>query len=92
MKNKLQNIKAEREILVKSENPWIVELICTFQDDQHLYLVMEYLPGGDLMGLLIKKDKFTEEEGRFYMAEAVFYIFTSDISRRISSCYELYSS
>jgi serine/threonine protein kinase len=32
-------------------------------------MVMEYLPGGDLMGLLIKKDTFTEGETMQYMAE-----------------------
>jgi serine/threonine kinase 38 len=33
---------------------------------------MEYLAGGDLMTLLIKKDVFTEDEAKFYMAECVF--------------------
>ena len=33
---------------------------------------MEYMPGGDLMSLLIKKEIFTEEESRFYIAEIVF--------------------
>ena len=32
---------------------------------------MEYLPGGDLMNLLIEKDIFTEDQTRFYMAEAI---------------------
>ena len=70
-KNKIHHVRAEREVLVKSNNPWIVELKCSFQDADHLYLVMEYLPGGDLMSLLIKKDTFTEDEARFYMAESV---------------------
>jgi serine/threonine protein kinase len=39
------------------------------QDAKNLYMVMEYLPGGDLMGLLIKKDTFTEQETMQYMAE-----------------------
>ena len=34
----------------------------------NLYLVMEYLPGGDLMNLLMKKDIFTHEESQFYAA------------------------
>lgn len=70
-KNQLNHIKAERNILAMSNNPWIVELKCSFQDDYFLYLVMEYLPGGDLMSLLMKKDIFSEDEGKFYMAEAV---------------------
>lgn len=44
---------------------------CSFQDDKNLYLVMEYLPGGDLMTLLMKKDILNEQEARFYMAELV---------------------
>jgi serine/threonine kinase 38 len=48
---------------------WIVELKCSFHDDRNLYLVMEYLPGGDLMNLLMKKDIFTEDESRSYIGE-----------------------
>lgn len=49
----------------------MVELHCSFQDDEYLYLVMEYLPGGDMMTWLINKEVFTEEETRFYIAELV---------------------
>lgn len=71
VKNQQQHIRAERDVLAKADMNWIVELKCSFQDDNYLYLVMEYLPGGDLMSLLMKKDILTEDEGRFYMAEAV---------------------
>jgi serine/threonine kinase 38 len=50
-----------------------VDLKYSFQDDENLYLVMEYLGGGDLMTLLIKKDILTEEEAKFYIAECVNY-------------------
>jgi len=53
---------------------WIVQLNSSFQDKHNLYLVMEYLPGGDLMGMLIEKDTFSEEATRFYAAEAVLAI------------------
>ena len=69
LKNQMQHIKAERDILANSINPWIVGLKYSFQDDFFLYLVMEYLPGGDLMNLLIKKNVLSEEEARFYTAE-----------------------
>ena len=46
----------------------------SFQEDDYLYLVMEYLPGGDLMNLLIKKDILTENEVRFYIAELILAI------------------
>jgi serine/threonine protein kinase len=67
------HVRAERNILAQSKQSWIVDLKYSFQDDDYLYLVMEYLPGGDLMTLLIKKDVFTEEEAKFYMAECVFF-------------------
>jgi serine/threonine protein kinase len=49
-------------VLANSNNPWIVKLNFSFQDNNNLYLVMEYLAGGDLMSLLIKRDIFTEKE------------------------------
>jgi len=68
-KNQVHHIRAERDILTESENKWIVMLYYSFQDPNHLYMVMEYLPGGDLMGLLIKKDTFSEQETMFYIAQ-----------------------
>lgn len=68
-KNQVDHIRAERDILTESHNPWIVKLFYSFQDARHLYMVMEYLPGGDLMGLLIKKDTFSEAETKIYIAE-----------------------
>jgi serine/threonine kinase 38 len=73
-KNQVKHVKAERDILAKANNPWIVELKYSFQDCDYLYLCMEYLPGGDLMTLLMKKDIFMESETRFYAAEMVLAI------------------
>ena len=68
-KNKVMQSRQERNVLAYSDkNPWVVSLKCSFQDNDNLYLVMEYLPGGDLMNLLIKKDIFTPEEAQFYTA------------------------
>jgi len=73
-KDQIAHVRAERDVLVESDNPWVVKMFYSFQDIQNLYLVMEFLPGGDLMTLLIRKDTFTEDEARFYMAEAVLAI------------------
>jgi serine/threonine kinase 38 len=70
-KNQLNHIRAERDILASSDGKWIVELKSSFTDEHYLYLVMEFLPGGDLMNLLMEKDVFTEEQAKFYMAEMV---------------------
>ena len=45
-----------------------------WQDEEFLYLVMEYIPGGDMMSLLMKRDVLTEEETRFYAAQTILAI------------------
>jgi len=66
---KIPSIKAEREILAKSDNPWIVRMYFSFQDTTYLYLIMEYCPGGDLMSILMREDTLSVEWTKFYMAE-----------------------
>lgn len=75
-KNEIEHIRAERSVLSKSSNKWIIDLKCSFQDEDFLYLVMDYLPGGDLMNMLIKKDIFSIEEARFYIAETILAVET----------------
>ena len=73
-KNQSKHVIAEREILAQADNKWIVDLHSSFTDVENLYLVMEYLPGGDLMNQLIKWDIFSEQDTRFYMVELVLAI------------------
>jgi serine/threonine protein kinase len=69
------HIRAERDFLVASERShWVVPLICSFQDDSFLYLVMDYMVGGDFLGLLIRRDILREDWTRFYIAEMVLCI------------------
>jgi len=75
-KNQVQHIRAERDVLALADNPWVVKLHFSFQDDKNLYLVMEYLPGGDLMTILMKYDILTEEQTRFYIAETALAIWS----------------
>ncbi|KAI8063888.1 Serine/threonine-protein kinase orb6 [Gongronella butleri] len=70
-KDQLAHVKAERDVLAESDSPWVVQLYFSFQDAQYLYLIMEFLPGGDLMTMLIKYDTFSEPVTRFYIAEIV---------------------
>lgn len=72
LKNQVGHVRAEREALAKasSENQWLTALHYSFVDETHLYMVMEFCPGGDLMSLLIKEDTFSEHITRFFMAEA----------------------
>ena len=73
-KDQLAHVKAERDVLAESDSPWVVNLYYSFQDSIYLYLIMEFLPGGDLMTMLIKYEIFSEDVTRFYMAECVLAI------------------
>ncbi|OIW35081.1 kinase-like protein, partial [Coniochaeta ligniaria NRRL 30616] len=69
------HLRAERDFLVASEgSDWIVPLVASFQDAANLYLVMEYMPGGDFLGLLIRENILHETVARFYIAEMIICI------------------
>ncbi|XP_018494640.1 uncharacterized protein LOC100899606 [Galendromus occidentalis] len=62
----------ERQVLsLGSHNPFICKLFCTFQTESHLFFVMEFLRGGDLMFHVQNEGSFTEDRARFYGAEIV---------------------
>ncbi|CRK42458.1 hypothetical protein BN1708_008752 [Verticillium longisporum] len=66
------HLRAERDFLIASEtSEWIVQLVSSFQDATNLYLVMEYMPGGDFLGLLIRENILEEHVARHYVAEMV---------------------
>ncbi|PFH51768.1 hypothetical protein AMATHDRAFT_2683 [Amanita thiersii Skay4041] len=73
-RDQLAHVRAERDVLAESTSPWVVQLFYSFQDPLYLYLVMEFLPGGDLMTMLMKYDVFSEDVTRFYMAECILAI------------------
>ncbi|KAG5833461.1 hypothetical protein ANANG_G00276190 [Anguilla anguilla] len=68
-RNQVAHVKAERDILAEADNEWVVRLYYSFQDRDCLYFVMDYIPGGDMMSLLIRMGTFAEELARFYVAE-----------------------
>lgn len=45
----VEHVRAERNVLAEVHSPYIVKLFYSFQDEDSLYLIMEYLPGGDVM-------------------------------------------
>ena len=63
-----KSIKGERDLLSKLHHPFIVNMVCSFQDYETLYLVMDLLTGGDLRYHLCKMQKFNEEETKFFIA------------------------
>ncbi|KAI0268802.1 kinase-like protein [Gloeopeniophorella convolvens] len=75
------HVRAERDVLKSASlvsSPggaeWIVRLHYSFQDRDHLYLVLQYMGGGDLLNLLIERDTFPEDFTRFYVAEMILAI------------------
>lgn len=60
----------ERDIMAHSNSEWIVRLYSAFQDNNYLYLVMEYMAGGDLVNLMSSYD-IPEKWAKFYCAELI---------------------
>lgn len=60
----------EREIMAHTTSPWIVKLHYAFQDAKNLYMVMDYMAGGDLVNLMSNYD-IPEKWAKFYGAEVV---------------------
>ncbi|BFI05078.1 serine/threonine kinase 38 [Marchantia polymorpha subsp. ruderalis] len=73
-RGQVEHVRAERNLLAEVDSHCIVKLYYSFQDQDFLYLIMEYLPGGDMMTLLMRKDTLTEDEARFYVAQSVMAI------------------
>ncbi|KAL9098430.1 MAG: hypothetical protein Q9163_005906 [Psora crenata] len=66
------HLRAERDFLVASEKSmWVVPLVASFQDRTNLYLVMEYMIGGDFLGLLFRRNILKERHARWYIAEMI---------------------
>lgn len=67
------HVRAERDLLATAATStrWTVPLSYSFQDADHLYLVMQFMGGGDLLSLLIERDTFPEPMARFYIAEII---------------------
>ena len=60
----------ERDIMAFSESEWIIKLFYAFQDARYLYMVMEYMPGGDLVNLMSQYE-ISEKWAKFYTAELI---------------------
>ena len=70
----VEHVRAERNLLAEVASHYIVKLYYSFQDAEYLYLIMEYLPGGDMMTLLMREDTLREDVARFYIAQSVLAI------------------
>ncbi|KAF0972041.1 hypothetical protein FDP41_009737 [Naegleria fowleri] len=72
--NMVSHTKAEKQILQEINHPFIVKLYHAFQTDEKLYLVLQFLPGGELFFHLKEETKFDVERAKFYAAQIVLAI------------------
>ncbi|KNZ45695.1 AGC protein kinase [Puccinia sorghi] len=94
-KNQIMNVKSERKILMnQADSDFVVKLFYTFSSRDHLYLVMEYLNGGDCAALVKALGNLPEEWTRNYVAEVVMgleYLHSTGVVHRLSLIGILYS-
>ncbi|KAJ3007479.1 hypothetical protein HKX48_009104 [Thoreauomyces humboldtii] len=67
----VEHINSEKQILSQVNFPFIVNMLCTFQDEVNLYMLLEYVVGGELFSHLRRAGKFSNDQTRFYAAEIV---------------------
>ena len=70
-RRQVSRIKIERAILEQANFPFITRLYYAFQTPYRLYLIMDFMQGGDLFTHLTQFGVFNEERTRFYIAEIV---------------------
>jgi serine/threonine protein kinase len=65
----LKHILNEREILYQLNSPFCAKLFAEFEDEKTAYLIMEYIPGGELKSIIREKGKLTVDRAKFYISE-----------------------
>ena len=80
-----KNVIRERDLLSKLKHPFIINIICSFQDYENLYLLLDYLSGGDLRYHFNLTNKFNENDIKFFISNIILsleYIHSNDIIHR----------
>jgi len=67
----VEHVNAERYIMSRVRHPFIVDLYATFQDRLNIYMLLSYVPGGELFTHLRRAQRFTPDVTRFYLATIV---------------------
>ena len=84
-KNQLERVVLEKDLLLQLNNPFIINFYYSIVGKHNLYIVMEYLPGGDLYSLLTNLGGLDEENTKIYMfqiASALAYLHSLGIIHR----------
>lgn len=67
----VEHVKSEKRLLSAINHPFIVNLLAAFQDESRLYMLMEYVNGGELFSLLRKEGRLSSEHSKFYASEII---------------------
>jgi serine/threonine protein kinase len=67
----IENVQAERNILTKVRHPFVVTMHCSFQSREKLFIIMDFLAGGELFLRLGREGIFLEKTAAFYLAEII---------------------
>ncbi|KAJ3157321.1 camp-dependent protein kinase catalytic subunit [Geranomyces variabilis] len=81
----VQHVQNERHLMENMRNPFLVGLEATFQDSQHIFMIIDYMPGGDLFGQIQRLNNLDEPLARFYATEvamALSYLHSENIVYR----------
>ncbi|KAL1919298.1 uncharacterized protein VTP21DRAFT_1991 [Calcarisporiella thermophila] len=81
----VEHTNNEKTLLEKVEHPFLIRMWGAFQDDSNLYLILDYVAGGELFTVLRKQQRFGENVARFYAAEVLLgleYLHSLDIIYR----------
>ncbi|XP_064607018.1 microtubule-associated serine/threonine-protein kinase 3-like isoform X3 [Liolophura sinensis] len=71
LRNQMEQVFAERDIMTFTDNPFVVSMYCSFETKKHLCMVMEYVEGGDCATLLKNLGPLPFDMARIYFAESV---------------------
>jgi len=67
----VEHVKNEKHILMQMHHPFLVNMLGCFQNDRNIYMVLEYVPGGELFSLLRRENKFANDVAVFYAGQIV---------------------
>ena len=70
-KNEEEHTKRERELLSELNNPFIIKLYYAFQNERNLFLISDFIQGGDLFFHLRRERFFSNEKSQFYICELI---------------------
>ena len=72
--NQVEHIKNEKNILLETNHPFIVEMKNCFQDEKYVYMLLEYVSGGELFSRLRKDGRFSNDVSLFYATQIILAI------------------